>query len=156
MSCSCGQKNGFYTELSMFISRDLDRSHAGSKPRVRNVVLFPPVLSARSFCRARVPRSWIGTGERTRRCGGRAPHVDRTRRLGRTLRRGNAGRRGGVGWAQHKKYKVIRYFIHLLPADRRRSWQANIHCSAFFEIYKICIILHRSNLRNLANVRQTL
>ena len=44
---------------------------------------------------------------------------------------------------KHKKQKYIRYFIllHLARSRlyRRRSLQENIHVSAFFEIYEMCI-----------------
>ena len=62
------------------------------------------------------------------------------------------------------KVRVIRYFILLLSARsrlyRRRSLQdlvnnTEYYFSAFVEIYKMFILLHRSNLSNLANFRQT-
>ena len=39
---------------------------------------------------------------------------------------------------------------------RSRFLQPNTHSSAFFEIYKICKPLHRSNFKNWATVRETL
>ena len=66
----------------------------------------------------------------------------------------------GCPWAQNKEVQVIRYFIHLHRARprlyRRRSLQVRIHISAFFEIYKMCILLHRSNLSNLAHFRHNI
>ena len=61
-----------------------------------------------------------------------------------------------LSWAEHKKYKYHWYFIFVLRARsglyRRRSLQVNTSTNfwAFFEIYKMCILLHRSNLSNLA------
>ena len=58
------------------------------------------------------------------------------------------------------KVNVISLLYTFTPAEfgpfsaqlyRRRSLQVNIHFSAFFEIYKMCIPLHRSDLKISAN-----
>ena len=41
------------------------------------------------------------------------------------------------------------------PLYRRRFLQPNTHFAAFFEIYKIFILLHRSEFENAAKFRQT-
>ncbi len=59
-----------------------------------------------------------------------------------------------VLWAQNKIWSTSNSLLHSFtigPFYRRRSLQANTRFSAFFEVYKIFILLHRSNLSNLAH-----
>ena len=56
------------------------------------------------------------------------------------------GRRGKIG-------KILQIFGGLVRLYQNEILQENMRLTAFFKLYKICILLHRCNLKNLAESR---
>ena len=61
------------------------------------------------------------------------------------------GRPHGAGAPPRRRPRHITLYEARSRLDRSRSWQVNSHFSAFFKIYKICIILRRSSLKIFEN-----
>ena len=64
-----------------------------------------------------------------------------------------------IRWARDKMFDVWSNIKHQLSEARSRLYgqlrqREQAHFSAFFEIYKMCILLHRSKFRNLAKFCQ--
>ena len=73
----------------------------------------------------------------------------------------STGRRSGLSCMAFDTETFLRFFRHIIKLSRarsqlyqRRSLQPNTHFSAFFEIYKFCNPLHRSDLKNSVKNRQ--
>ena len=95
-------------------------------------------------------------------CGRRGRSASSRTGRSRTSRLRTAGSSAAATWRSTRGSRydvdVVRYFILLHRARsrlyRRRSLEVDTYFSAFFDIYKMCILLHRCSLSNLSNFCQ--
>ena len=84
-----------------------------------------------------------------RRAEGRPP--------GRPLQRDSTGEGGSIGKIGNFFCKILRIFANFWRARSRlyqsEILQENMRSTAFFKLYKICILLHRCNLKIFAKNR---